>query len=502
MKIPPAARCLSLLAILTAAPTPWATPADVALVLDRSGSMKRTDPHRDSVRGVELFASLLGQDDRLAFLTFAERGEARWPLTPLSGPGIRERLAVLARSVPIDGRLTDFGAALRLARQTLADPRPGPEPRRMVVLFSDGRPDLGGEAANRAAEAAILAQLPEFRTAGIKVYGVAFSPEADLAFLRRVAEATGGLAVRAEKADDIYTAFIRLFEETDRPLAVPVRDGRVAVDTEVRELKLLVGRDSARERIRLIDPAGQEFGEADRPPGLEWQHTGPFDRITVTRPATGAWQVLGSSGEKKAYLDSDLDLGVELPPQLRAGEPAAIAVRLLYHGQTLADPRLLAGLKVAVDIRDETGVLLETLALRPDAPADNPAQIRGPLRFGAAGAYRLSVLAETPLFQRSREVSVKVLDAPPVTAPATPTALPVPSPASAPPPATEPIPKRNPLGWVVALNLILAVLAGGGIWLWRYRHGRDAEQNRALALRLGPVAPKRADPPRHRGPAP
>lgn len=466
-----------------------ATPVDVVLALDHSGSMKRTDPNRDSVRGVELFADLLGKDDRLAFLSFAERGERLLPLTSLALPGARERLFQRAQAVPMNGQLTDFGAALPLAYADFTQQASHSNAQRLLVIFSDGQLDLGSETANRAAQAAILAQLPAFRDAGIRIYGVAFSPEADLAFLRQLADATGGQAIRAERVADIYSAFVRLFEDTDQPLAVPVREGRVAVDAEVKELKLLVGRDSEQEQIRLVDPSGTEFGEQNRPPGLEWRHHGPFDRITVTQPAVGSWQVLGTQGEKKAYLDSDLDVSVALPPQFRAGEPATLGVQLRYRDQPLNDPRLLAGVSVAVTAPPDP------LALRLQAQAEHPQDFQGELRFAAAGDYRLTVLAESPVFQRRRELSVTVLPA--IPAP--------PAPASAAvttsPPKPPPVPESSPsprslssvLGWVMAVNLILVL--GGGLWFWRYRAGQ--KQDRTLALRLAENAP-----PRRSGPKP
>lgn len=503
--------CVTVLAALFGGPV-QAAPVDVILALDHSGSMKRTDPNRDSVQGVELFADLLGKDDRLEFMGFAGRAETLLPLTAGSGPAVRERLSRLARALPMNGQRTDFSEALRLAYEDLIVAAAPPDTRRMVVIFSDGQLDLGDAAANNTAQALILALLPEFRAVGIKVYCVAFSPEADLAFLGRIAEATGGRALRAERVADIYKAFIRLFEQTDQPLSVPVRDGRVAVDKEVRELKLLVERDSERERIRLVDPSGKEFDGQDKALGLEWRHHGPFDRITVPRPAVGTWRMLGASGEKKAYLDSDLDLGMEVHPPIRVGRPVEITVRLSYRGQPVSDQRLLEGLKVEVTGHGETGMSLEPLAWLPDARTGRPGEFHGLLRFAAEGGYRLAALAENPVFQRGREMSVTVLAAEPAAIPPAAAAPreegpspPVPVPAASapvpgPPPPTAGNPSLGGLGWIVALNLVLVALVGGGVWFWNYRSGRDKQQ--ILALRAARKSTEHGVPPRRPGPMP
>jgi hypothetical protein len=401
----------------TLALLPWSGSAaaiDVALVLDRSGSMKANDPRRDSVRGVELFAELLDPKDRLAFLTFAERSETLAPMTLLADAKARARLARLAGSVPMTGALTDFAAALRQAYDAQSGPLRDPGAERIVVLFSDGKLDLGSEAANQAARAAIASELlPRFQAADIRVYGVAFSPKADLDFLRGLAEATGGQAFRADKPEDIYGAFVRLFEEADQPLTAPFKDDRVAVDGKVRELKLLVGRDSASAPIRLTDPLSKEIKEQDRLPGVEWKRTPRFDHITIQQPEPGSWKVMGASGEKKAYLASDLDLDARLQPLARVGEAATVAARLTYQGRAVADPAMLKDVKFTATALDPASAAEQAVELRPDAASSDPAEFKGSLAFSATGGYRVRVSAESPGFQRSKLLSIAVTAASP-----------------------------------------------------------------------------------------
>ncbi len=413
---------------------------DVVLALDRSGSMKANDPRRDSVKGVALFAQLLNPHDRLALLSFAERAETLLPLLPLADARARARLAGLAESVAMNGSLTDFDAALRLAYEHQSEHSREPGNQRILVLFSDGRIDLGDEAANQAERAAIAGErIPQLKAAGIRVYGVAFSPKADLEFLRGLAEATGGQAFRADTPDDIYRVFVRLFEEADLPLTAPVKDNRVTVDANVHELKLLVGRESADEPIRLADPRGREIRESDPHPGMEWQRTPRFDRITIHGPEAGSWKVLGAGGEKKAYLASDLDLSVSLPALARVGEPVAVSARLTYQGQAVADPAILKDIRFTAAVLDDSGQVLREIELRPGAAGSGSPDALGSLDFTNAGSQRIRIAAENSGFRRGKEATIALLAAPrgAVTETAAPTAPVAAMPVAPAPPETE-----------------------------------------------------------------
>lgn len=418
---------------------PWTAPVaavDVALALDRSGSMKASDPRRDSVQGVELFAQLLGSEDRLAFLSFADDAEAGLPMTPLAEPKARARLAELAQQVKMNGAHTNLAAALSQSYQALSGPAGKLKAERIVVLFTDGKLDLGSPEAEAAARTSLAELLPKLKAEGIRVYGVAFSPGADLDFLRGMAEATGGQAFRVDQPKDIYQAFVRLFEEADQPLSAPVVDGRVTVDANVRELKLLVGRDSPNEAIHLTDPAGRQIDERNLPPGVEWTRAPQFDRITVAQPQAGAWEVAGANGEKKAYLASDLNLSAKLPPLVQAGQAVEVSARLTYQGRTVSDPGMLQGVKFKAMVLNGVVTPAQPVELQAAAEPADVAEPRGSLNFAEPGNYRVRFSAESAGFVRVRELSTTATAAPVAATPA-----PAPEPAAKAPPEPEPAPQ-------------------------------------------------------------
>ncbi len=59
--------------------------ADIVLLIDSSGSMKKTDPHDYRKTAAKLFISLLGRDDRAGIVSFGENAKLLLPLTQNTG---------------------------------------------------------------------------------------------------------------------------------------------------------------------------------------------------------------------------------------------------------------------------------------------------------------------------------------------------------------------------------------------------------------------------------
>ncbi|PQJ95646.1 vWA domain-containing protein [Chromatium okenii] len=335
---------------------------DVVLTMDRSLSMKGNDPDRESIKGAELFTELLDSNDQLALTTFAQSSECLLPLTPLTVPNTRQQLSSSLEALQMSGIRTNFESALRVAYQMYQDQSPQTTPKkRVMVLFSDGQLNLGSEEANQAAQQAIFNEVvPKFQSAGIRILGVAFSPEADLNFLSQIADATGGLAFRAEKPSDIYDAFVRLFEQTDQSLSAPIVNNEVKVDAKVDALKLLVKRDANNGLVELTNPSGHRFGAADKELGVEWKRTPYFDHVTIQKPEIGTWKVKTDNDNKRAYIDSDLDLQIKLPTLARFSDEVIIAAKLTYHGLPI-NPEVIKNISFSAIVFDNTETTIQQL---------------------------------------------------------------------------------------------------------------------------------------------
>lgn len=462
------ALCLLCLSLLGS--TPAAASVDVVLTIDRSLSMNSTDPNRDSLKGAELFTELLQTNDRLALTTFGHDAQTLQPLKTLADQPARNRALDLIRQVRMDGTRTDFSAALHTAYKQLSSGTRDPDAKRILVIFTDGQLNLGSAEATEKARAEIINTLiPGFQAAGIQIHGVAFSAEGDIDFLRLLTDSTGGQAFRAERPEDIYPAFVKLFEQADQPLTAPVVEGRVEVDANVRELKLLVQRDPNGAPTRLTDPSQRELTAGDQVEGVTWRSTEHFDHITIQQPEAGSWQISGENQDKRAYLESDLDLEAKLPVLATVDEAVTVAARLVYRGQGV-DERLASNTAFSATLLDAAGSAKQSLDLRPDMTAPQATRRhQGQLKLTAPGPYQVRVTAESESFQRTKILSMSVL------------------PADRPPADGAGLnfldEDRNAALMIVILaNATLLALGGivGAIWWWRRRQRSAAVESRHL----------------------
>jgi hypothetical protein len=169
-------------------------PVDVALVIDRSGSM--ADISRDppqpltDVKNAALsFLSRLGKNDKHALISFANTATLDAPF----GSGAEAvRSAVAAISIQTDGlQNTNIGAGILAARDELGSSRHRQEAGKALVLLTDGVPTLPARAGDRnypsvyAEEAAELA-----RQDGISIYTIGLGNDINKDLLRRMATTT------------------------------------------------------------------------------------------------------------------------------------------------------------------------------------------------------------------------------------------------------------------------------------------------------------------------
>jgi Ca-activated chloride channel family protein len=218
--------------LLTVVPPPApgdARPRDLALVLDRSGSMggwKMVAARRAAARMLDS----LRDSDRFALIAFSDRIERPWAgeageAGESGGPGMvpagdRERF----RAVEFLARLgarggTEMVVPLLEALEALG---PGePERDRILVLVTDG------QVAN---EDQILRLLWP-RIGGVRVYAVGVDTAVNEGFLRRLAIAGGGACELVESEDRLDQALDRVRQRIGTPAVTGV--GLEAKDFEI-----------------------------------------------------------------------------------------------------------------------------------------------------------------------------------------------------------------------------------------------------------------------------
>lgn len=374
---------------------------DVRVLIDVSGSMKKTDPGNLRVPALKLLAELLPADATAGVWLFDEG------VTPLLPPGAvdakwKDSARQRVTRIHSNGLYTNIEAALAAASADWTASAADAAQERHIVLLTDGVVDVAQEAAASAASRARVLgeQLSELKAKGAHVHTVALSADVDRALLDTLATATGGWREDAPTAAALQRAFLHMFEQAAAPDALPLKGNTFRVDASVRELTLLVFRNAVDPTpLSLTGPDGVVLSAQAPGTNTRWQSETGYDLVTVEAPAPGDWQFTGAQDpDNRALVVTDLDLGIsEIPAGALPGEVLPLEAKLLEQGRAIERDDFLALAKTTVAVvgPDGAGDLLE---LPLDAARH---AFLGRLDAELPpGAYELIVRAESATFER------------------------------------------------------------------------------------------------------
>jgi len=171
-------------------------PLDLAMVIDRSGSMEGPKLTAAQSAAVDFTAELDFSAVNVALVSFSSDPALDQGLTADRA----QVVGAIARLVPWGG--TDIGRAISAAAGELAGPRSRPAAEPALVLLTDGLPD----SPRGARDAAQLA-----RDAGITVYTIGLGRDVDAGLLRELAGADDRAFIAPTEAElaAVYAAIAR-----------------------------------------------------------------------------------------------------------------------------------------------------------------------------------------------------------------------------------------------------------------------------------------------------
>lgn len=227
----PVNRVLRLLAVFglwLAFGLPAFASQDVVVVLDNSGSMKANDPNRLAAKAVTDFVANLKGDVHVSVIEFATTPTLLMPLTPLDDTA---RLQVQQAVGKLDyrGQWTDTGAALERALYEL-DTHGRPDALRCVVLMTDGYVDVGNASRDSDKIHWIIQSLiPEAVSKKVRIFGIAFTDQADYELLQQLAQKTGAGYYRAYQAGDLADIYKQISDTltAGKPVPQPADTGNL-----------------------------------------------------------------------------------------------------------------------------------------------------------------------------------------------------------------------------------------------------------------------------------
>lgn len=386
-----------------------ATP-DFVLLLESSLSMAVSDPQRLLPKAVELLLNLMPPQSPIAVLGFDRDVHGQTELLPLDEAKRREWVDFVQALVTHPAIGANFQAPFEAVISILRRQSPADNPK-AVLLFSDGIVDVGNEEENRRHKNTVLEQTVEqLAESGARVFAVAFSTHVDTAFLRGIAERTGGLAIIVGQAKQLADVFMAIFEMVDQPDMLPIGNV-VYVDEHVDSLSLLLSHNNGTQKTpALVSPQGEVIDAHSPRPDIRWSTGSAYNLVAMDHPQRGDWQLKPGDNSQlnKAYIMTDVSLQISAPTLAGAGKPMPlISAWLEKNGTPFTDSAV--HMQAEISAIDDSATPAKVVDM---ADSDGDGRHEATLPALAPGAYQILFRADAGKLRRIKKHGLNIIAAP------------------------------------------------------------------------------------------
>lgn len=383
--------------------------ADVRLLIDISGSMKKNDPNNLRIPALQLVTNLLPKNSEAGVWAF---GRYVNMMVPLSNVDAKWQLNATntAKKINSAGLFTNIGSVLQKA--SYGWNKPDSNEKRSMVLLTDGMVDVSKDADFNAKERQrILTKvLPKLRAAGVAIHTIALSENADHELLQELSKQTDGWYESVNNAAELQKVFLKIFEQATERDSLPISENRFTVDNSIEEMTVLVFRKKSSKPARLLSPSGKSFDKSAVSKELRWFSTGGYDLVTLQKPETGSWQIDADvDPDNRVMVVSKLGLSVsEVPNNLLAGEAINYELQLLEEGQAITKADFLKLVDARLE-QDKDGQV-NRMAMFYDSSESSFKQNFFTDSF--EGELKLRLIVKSPTFERIRTHAINIYGSP------------------------------------------------------------------------------------------
>ena len=314
-----------------------ATPADVRVLVDVSGSMKKADPK--AVRGpaTALLAALLPDQSRGGIWLFGSDVRELVPYGPVDARWDALGKPIEA-SIGSTDRFTHMESALRTGITAGGDQT---TEACHIILITDGIVDVqGGKDASGASRDRILKTvLPDATEKGCRIHTIALSDKADLPLLRQIAIQTDGLFTLLDQAGDLIPVMLDALELALHSQQLPVRNQEIQIDADIRQVRFIrLGSDTP----IALRSTERTINTKDQSNDISYYSGTGYQTLIWSNPVPGRYTLTEQFGPTdRILIDSDvrLELG-ELPPTISADQTLGLNASISNKGAPInADSR-------------------------------------------------------------------------------------------------------------------------------------------------------------------
>ncbi len=381
---------------------------DIRIVIDVSGSMKKTDPANLRVPAMKLLNGLIPTGSKAGVWTFGRyvNMTVKWGKVDAAW---RKRADLGAEEIHSNALFTNIESAL--ARATKGWDHVDPSTRRNLILLTDGQVDVSKDTAKniKSRQAILNKSVKRLQKAGVHVQAIALSEDADEVLLKRLALDTDGFFEVAETAEDLQKIFFKMFERATLPPTISITDNQFKVDSTIKEMTLLVFRKPGSKATVIFSPDSNRISARKRGNSI-WRSDEGYDLITIKKPAKGIWSIEADTDpDNRLMVVTDLRLELNgLPRYVFPGQSISLSAALYNKDKPISKNSFLRFVKFNLKHTDSNGSEAQK-SLKHSKDRSRKGQYLYKFAEGLEeGQHSILVTADSRTFNRSRRVDVNV----------------------------------------------------------------------------------------------
>jgi hypothetical protein len=294
---------------------------DIRIVIDVSGSMKKTDPLNLRIPAMKMLNGLIPDGSYAGVWNFGRSVNmtVKWGKVDQAW---RQQADIGAAKIHSNGLYTNIESAL--ARATLGWEKADAKVNRSIILLTDGQVDISKDVEkNKASRNIILSNsIQALKKSGATVHAIALSKDSDETLLKQLALETDGSFETAESAKELQKIFLKLFERATDPDTIEFEGDKFTIDKSISELTLLIFRPKGSKPTQLYPPDSTTINSEQKGQST-WRSDEGYDLITIKKPTVGVWKIDAySDPDNRLMVVTDLKLKLdEVPAYVTPSEP-------------------------------------------------------------------------------------------------------------------------------------------------------------------------------------
>lgn len=384
--------------------------ADIRLLIDISGSMKKNDPANLRIPAVSLLTELIPDGDKAGVWTFGQ-----WVNNLVRSKVVDDawRLDAKEQAKKINSvaLYTNIGAVLEKASDDFSMPDTDFSNTHFILL-TDGMVDIDRDPKKNDSERerVLTSVLKTFKERGAKIHAVSLSKNADLSLMDKLAIQTGGQSAVAESSEELTKVFVQALNQAVPSEEVPIEGNEFVIDSSIEEFTALIfrGDDGLPTEIISPDKSIYQYGKNDA--DVKWFQDRGYDLITITRPLEGTWTIKSDiQPESRVTVVSNLQLDVsKLPANFFAGEQLKVDVSFIEDGKKVINSDFLSLLDIELQLKTEEGKSASKSMSDPKTPPADGVFTESITKLSKVGQYEVTVLVDGKTFKRSKRQVVNL----------------------------------------------------------------------------------------------